>query len=624
LPRTDWDDLGGAEHALLLYDAEAHLLDAISCFTGSGLTAGEAVVIIVTPPHREQLEARLRAQGVDLATAQAQGQYVPLDAAETLATFMVDGWPNARRFLDVVGDIIADRGEQYPRVRAFGEMVALLWAEGHGDAALRLEQLWNTLATIHEFALLCAYPLHGFDRAVQGQLFLQICSAHTHVHPTEDYTALDSPEARLSMIAQLQQRAQVLEVEIAERQKLEAFLRRREQELDDFFEHAVVGLHWVGPDGTILRVNQAELTLLGYTRDEYLGHHIAEFHADPHVLADMLRRLHAGEALQDYEAQMLCKDGSIKHVLIDSNVLWEQGQFIHTRCFTRDITAQKQAEAAVQQAYATLEQRVEERTAALHREMAERQRLEREAQRTAHFALLGRLAAGVSHEIRNPLGAISLHVDLLEEELRAPSPDSDGEVQAALAEIKTQLARLDDLVQDYLTLVRVTSIQQEVQDLGAAVQVWGQEMDALARPRRATVSLEGLEDLGQMAFHNNTLRRAVLNLVQNALDAMPQGGKLTLAGQRTAQAVQLQVRDTGSGIPPEHLGQIFEPLYTTKPGGTGLGLYITHEIVVAHGGQITVESIAGQGTVFTLTFPRQAIETTNHPGGPHVRTGLRL
>lgn len=621
VPRTDWDDLGASDHVLLLYDAEAHLLDALSRFTGSGLAAGEAVVIIATPPHRDQLEARLCAQGVDLATARAQGQYVPLDAAETLATFMVDGWPDARRFLDVVGGIIPRGGDQYPRVRAFGEMVALLWADGHGDAALRLEQLWKALATIHDFALLCAYPLRGFDRAVHGQPFLQICMAHAHVHPAEGYTALDSPDARLRTIAQLQQRAQALEVEIAERQQLEAALRRREQELDDFFEHAVVGLHWVGPDGTILRVNQAELTLLGYTRDEYLGHNIAEFHAHPHVIADMVRRLHAGEALRDYESQMVCKDGSIKHVLIDSNVLWEQGQFIHTRCFTRDITAQKQAEAAVQQAYAALEQRVEERTAALHREMVERQRLEREAQRSAHFALLGRLAAGVSHEIRNPLGAIFLHVDLLEEELRAPSPDSDGEVPAALAEIKTQLARLDDLVQDYLTLVRVTNIQREVQDLGTAVQLWGQEMDALARPRGVTVCLEGLEDLGQMAFHHNTLRRAVLNLVQNALDAMPQGGKITLAGQRTAQAVQLQVRDTGSGIPPEHLGQIFEPLYTTKPGGTGLGLYITHEIVAEHGGQIAVESLTEQGTVFTLTFPRQAVETANAPGGPRVRTG---
>jgi len=107
-----------------------------------------------------------------------------------------------------------------------------------------------------------------------------------------------------------------------------------------------------------------------------------------------------------------------------------------------------------------------------------------------------------------------------------------------------------------------------------------------------------------VAVHATTLRRAVLNLVQNALEAMPQGGTLTLAGRRTPAHVQLQIRDTGSGIPAERFATIFEPLYTTKPGGTGWGLYIVQEIVVAHGGQVTVESVEGEGTTFTLTLPR--------------------
>jgi signal transduction histidine kinase len=265
-----------------------------------------------------------------------------------------------------------------------------------------------------------------------------------------------------------------------------------------------------------------------------------------------------------------------------------------------------QTEAAVQQAYAELELRVQERTADLHREMAERRRLEHEAQRAQHFALLGRLAAGVSHEIRNPLGAIFLHVDLLEEELREPSPGSAAVLPAALAEIKAQLARLDDLVQDYLSLVRVANIERMPRDLGAAVQDWAKEWQGLAAARGVTLQLEGVADLGQTLMHESTLRRAVLNLVQNALDAMLQGGTLTLVGKRTAAQVQLQVRDTGSGISAEHLPKIFEPLYTTKPGGTGLGLYIMQEILAAHGGQVTVESVHGQGTTFTLTLPHAA------------------
>src|SRR5712692_7292153 len=235
--------------------------------------------------------------------------------------------------------------------------------------------------------------------------------------------------------------------------------------------------------------------------------------------------------------------------------------------------------------------------------MAERQRLEGEAQRVEHFALLGRLAAGVSHEIRNPLAAIFLYVDLLDEELRQPSPDTTATMAETLVEIKIQLGRLEDLVQDYLALVRVGNIEATLEDLGAAVAAWAAEAQEQAVARGVTLRLEGLADLGLVAFHAPTLHRAVLNLVQNALDAMPQGGRLTLAGQDAATQVQVQVQDTGHGMPAALLGRIFEPLYTTKPGGTGLGLYIVQEIVTAHGGQLTGQSTEGQGTIFTITLP---------------------
>ena len=185
----------------------------------------------------------------------------------------------------------------------------------------------------------------------------------------------------------------------------------------------------------------------------------------------------------------------------------------------------------------------------------------------------------------------------------------------ALAEIRTNLARVDDLMQDYLALVRVGTIELTVQDLGAAVQAWSTEFQVLAAAGGVTLQVDGLVPLGPVAFHANTLRRAVLNLVHNALDALAPGGTLTLAGQDTATAVQLEVRDTGSGIPAERLAQIFEPLYTTKPGGTGLGLYIVQEIVAAHGGQLTVASVEGQGTTCTITLPRTVSATPAPSGG---------
>jgi PAS domain S-box-containing protein len=139
---------------------------------------------------------------------------------------------------------------------------------------------------------------------------------------------------------------EALRAEIAELKKAHQELTQREQELSDLFENAAP-IHWVGADGTILRANNAELNAFGYTRDEYVGHHIAEFHIDRPVIDDILRRLAKGETLRDYEARMRAKDGTIKHVSINSNVMWENGKFVHTRCFTRDITNRKQVERRI-------------------------------------------------------------------------------------------------------------------------------------------------------------------------------------------------------------------------------------------------------------------------------------
>jgi PAS domain S-box-containing protein len=121
--------------------------------------------------------------------------------------------------------------------------------------------------------------------------------------------------------------------------------------LRDFVENAPEGLRMVGPDGLILWANRTELFMLGYTREEYVGHHIAEFHADALVIEDFLARLARGESLLEREARMVCKDGSIRHVLVNSNALFEGGKFIHTRCFTRDITERKRDEEKLVSAY---------------------------------------------------------------------------------------------------------------------------------------------------------------------------------------------------------------------------------------------------------------------------------
>ncbi|EEF63149.1 PAS domain S-box protein [Pedosphaera parvula] len=131
-----------------------------------------------------------------------------------------------------------------------------------------------------------------------------------------------------------------------ERKDAEWALRQSEATLKDFFDNAPVGLHLLGPDGSILRTNKAELLMLGYSADEYVGHHVSHFHVDKQVINEVLDKLPTNR-IQNYEARVRCKDGSIKNVVIDLNVLWDEGRFIHARCFSRDITGQRQRERQI-------------------------------------------------------------------------------------------------------------------------------------------------------------------------------------------------------------------------------------------------------------------------------------
>jgi signal transduction histidine kinase len=229
-------------HSVQFYSDETFLLDEVSRFIGSALGAGAAGVVVATPAHCEGVAQRLEAYGLDLARAVRQGRYVALDAATMLATFMRDGWPDTGRFADLLGGVLARAaaaatGER-PRVAVFGEMVALLWAEGKREAALRLEHLWNDLAQTHAFSLQCAYPLRFFGQVGDGEPMGAICAVHSDVIPAESYTVLSDEKERLRAITFLQQKAQALETEIKERRKADQQLRAAAAARDGFLSLA--------------------------------------------------------------------------------------------------------------------------------------------------------------------------------------------------------------------------------------------------------------------------------------------------------------------------------------------------------------------------------------------------
>jgi signal transduction histidine kinase len=215
-------------HSVQFYSDDTFLLDELSRFVGTALGAGDAAIVIATKTHRDGLSYRLRLRGFDPVTAIEAGRYVSLDAAETLAKFMVDGSPDPARFRDVIGAVIASAtaaAQGTPaRVSAFGEMVALLWAEGNARAAIDLEDLWNNLAHTYSFTLRCAYPLSGFNRTEHAEALLKICAQHSSVIPEESYTALKDEGDRLRAIAELQQKARALETEMAERVRFQKAL----------------------------------------------------------------------------------------------------------------------------------------------------------------------------------------------------------------------------------------------------------------------------------------------------------------------------------------------------------------------------------------------------------------
>jgi signal transduction histidine kinase len=216
---------------------------------------------------------------------------------------------------------------------------------------------------------------------------------------------------------------------------------------------------------------------------------------------------------------------------------------------------------------------------------------------------LGQLASPLTHEIHNPLNAIFLHLDVLEEELYRPTPHHRDQMVESLAEIKTEVTRLHNLVQDYLSLARLVNLHREPTELGALVEAFALERQEHFEARHIMLHLEDLEALGQVDLQRQAFHRVLLNLTLNAIEAMPQGGTLTFRGRRYPAQVCCDIHHTGTGIPAPELSAVFSPFHTISPEDTGLRLYAAQQILRFHGGEITVASAPDQGTTFTITLP---------------------
>ena len=175
-----WGEISPCEHAVQIYGDDSVFMDALEGFIGAGLRAGDAAIVIATPAHLAGLEQRLDSHGVDVGLARREQRYLAIPADRVLGEFMVDGWPDEERFREVVCTMLDKARGGGRNVRAFGEMVALLWAQGHAAATVRLEHLWNRLCTQERFPLFCAYPKAGFT-SDPSRSIRDVCAAHSRV-----------------------------------------------------------------------------------------------------------------------------------------------------------------------------------------------------------------------------------------------------------------------------------------------------------------------------------------------------------------------------------------------------------------------------------------------------------
>jgi hypothetical protein len=178
--QTFWRDVAPCSHVVQIYEDQEGFLNLLEGFVAGGIADGDCVIVIATAPVLKALKVRLRLHGYDLESLSARDQYIALDAEEVLARFMVNDWPDYHLFMDTMTTLFQRAHLNQRKVRAFGEMVAILWGQGKSGATVMLEYLWNTFSEKEEFSLFCAYPQSGFAQDTQSAI-KNICSTHTQM-----------------------------------------------------------------------------------------------------------------------------------------------------------------------------------------------------------------------------------------------------------------------------------------------------------------------------------------------------------------------------------------------------------------------------------------------------------
>jgi PAS domain S-box-containing protein len=579
-------------HVVQLYTDDVFLTDVLCRFVGGALAVGDAAVVIATAAHRIALERRLSEVGLDTAKSALQGRYVTLDANETLPRFMVNGAVDEDRFLNIIGGVLRRLRDVVHgdacRIAAFGELVALLWAQGKPQEAIRVEQLWNDLAKNYSFSLLCAYPITGFDNQRHIEPFLKMCSQHSGVVPSESYLGLSSEKERLRTIAELQQKAQILEKELESRQG-EAQFRLLVETVQDY------AIFMLDPSGKVSTWNAGAKRIKQYAAGEIIGKHFSQFYPEEDIRNRKPQwelEVAQKEGRFEDEGWRIRKDGSRfwANVII-TPVREASGKLIGFAKVTRDFTERMLASRV------------------LEKEVAER----REAQRELHKS-------------EKSLRELSLHLlRTQDEERRRIGRDLHDSLGQYLAVLKMKLDGVatfvaqDDkvVVQDVAECIRLTedAIKEvrtvsyllyppmlEEMGLKSAIPWY---LDGFSSRSSIKTKFAVESDFGRLTRESEL---ALFRVLQESLTNVHRH-----SGSRTADVRLLkkegwgvlEIEDQGNGIPKQLLDQAGKDWL----GALGVGLRGMNERMRQLGGKLEVDS-KESGTLVRATLPAGQVETS--------------
>ena len=390
--------------------------------------------------------------------------------------------------------------------------------------------------------------------------------------------------------------------DITERKQAEDKLRESEERYRFLTNNIPDIIYSLDGEGKIVTVNSPAFEHYGYTEQDSKGKPFLNFiHPEDReiVIGSFLKALEEQRKFtQGLQFRIVAENGFSYWFELNSQARFDsQGQYKGEEGVLRDITERKQAEEKIRQLNATLEQRVEERTLELRDAQEQLVRHEK-------LSVLGQMASSVGHELRNPLAVMTSALYYL----RLVQPNADEKIKQYLGMIEQEVRTSEKIISDLLDFARVKSVDREAVSVSDLIF---RTLERFPVPESVQSILDIPADLPQVYVDPRQMTQVLGNLVVNACQAMApvrSGGKLSIIGNIQNNMIIIVVKDNGAGISPENMKKIFDPLFTTKVKGIGLGLAVSQKLVDANGGSIQVESEAGVGSAFTVSLP------IHHPG----------